>query len=177
MTFISIVVKQEFCVFQLPSPSGEATATPTQLPPHLVFIPKNVLDLRQRAFGQLTPLRLVEIKPGKGGMWLCACRCGQERHVPAYQLTAGRVTRCTDCARRLRAETVHRNRVQAANVRSFGEYILRWEAHLAGMTEAQRAAYDSMIAARRQRGVRITAEIKSEAVDVVYRFSTANKVA
>ena len=51
-------------------------------------------DLAGQTFGAWQVLRYV----GKGGKWMCRCRCGVEREVDAFDLRSGKSRACSSCA-------------------------------------------------------------------------------
>ena len=56
---------------------------------------KPVDDLRGRTFGSLTVLkRGPKLRPSDGAWWLCRCKCGNEKSIPATDLKQRNVSSC-----------------------------------------------------------------------------------
>jgi len=134
----------------------------------LFLLPKGVKNLADQEQGELTPKRIISVTAAEGAVWHCLCRCGKTRDVPAKNLTAGRVTRCVDCANRRRTEQLHAAYKKANSRRGDASWGARrsWQSDLEGLTPEQRAVYDDMIERRRQHNVPITDAIRAGAVEM-----------
>jgi hypothetical protein len=60
---------------------------------------KGVTDLTGRVFGRLTVMSKAGIGPGRQGMWVCACSCGETCAVAHNNLMSGNSSSC-GCFRR-----------------------------------------------------------------------------
>lgn len=52
------------------------------------------LDLRDKKFGRLTALHLLEERKNAMRVWKCACDCGKQVKIPTSWLTSGNTTSC-----------------------------------------------------------------------------------
>ena len=61
---------------------------------------RHTMDLTNKPFGDLTALYMVEGKKASDGsnIWMCQCKCGNMREVPAPWLIRGATKSCEDCA-------------------------------------------------------------------------------
>ena len=55
---------------------------------------KNVRDLRNMQFGNLTAIERLSEKKGSSYLWLCKCSCGNTTTASAAELTSGRKKSC-----------------------------------------------------------------------------------
>ena len=56
---------------------------------------KPLNDLTGFQFGSFTVLRLGEkLRPTTGAWWLCQCKCGTQKHLPATDLVEGKINSC-----------------------------------------------------------------------------------
>ena len=51
-------------------------------------------DLSKEKFGRLQPLYPTNKRQNKSIVWMCRCDCGNEKEIPAYVMTGGRVKSC-----------------------------------------------------------------------------------
>src|SRR5947209_13225268 len=110
----------------------------------LFALPKGVINLAGKSFGELIPQSIIRVTPAEGAVWNCLCSCGGGREVAAKNLTAGRVTRCVPCANSRRAAQLKEAHSQAADRRGDSNSLIQrdWRRYLEQMSDDQRAAYD-----------------------------------
>lgn len=130
----------------------------------LLLLPRGVKDLTGRQdFGDLTPLSIVEVSKKQGAIWLCECKCGGTRKVPAQYLLARRIKRCEACARKARTLRLVKARLERGDSES--AYRRNWRSYLDAMTPLQRAVYADMIRRRMKMNVPITDEVRAGCVE------------
>ena len=61
---------------------------------------KNVIDLTNQIFGDLTVLQQSRVDNQRKAWWLCKCKCGNTREVIGTELRSGNVTACFDCTQK-----------------------------------------------------------------------------
>lgn len=144
----------------------------------LYLLPKGVKDLADQEQGELTPKYIISVTAAEGAVWHCLCRCGKTRNVPAKNLTAGRVTRCVDCANRRRTEQLHAAYKRANSGRGDASWGARrtWQSDLERLTPEQRAVYDDMIERRSRLNIPITDAVRAGAVEAAM-LTTARRAA
>lgn len=61
---------------------------------------KNIIDLTNQIFGDLTVLQQSRVDNQRKAWWLCKCKCGNTREVMGTELRSGNVTACFDCTQK-----------------------------------------------------------------------------
>jgi hypothetical protein len=140
----------------------------------LFLLPKGVKNLANQEQGELTPKYIISVTAAEGAVWHCICCCGKTRDVPAKNLTAGRVTRCIDCANRRRTKQLHAAYKRANSGRGDASWGARrsWQSALEGLTPEQRTVYEDLIESRRRHNITITDAIHAGAVEVALMTAT-----
>lgn len=61
---------------------------------------KNVIDLTNQIFGDLTVLKQTKVDTQRKAWWLCKCKCGNTREVSGTELRRGAVKFCFECTKK-----------------------------------------------------------------------------
>jgi hypothetical protein len=89
------------------------------------MVAKKRLELEHKTFDSLSVLMLEAVHPKHGTMWRCKCKCGNDCTVRGSHLTAGTVTRCSEC-----------KRIASRNPNGVGEMAIHyWNQMLRGAKE------------------------------------------
>lgn len=93
---------------------------------------KPLNDLTGFQFGSLIVLRLGEkLRPTSGAWWLCQCKCGTQKHLPATDLVEGKINSCgCEHAQRIAKAFTRHGMTKTRTYRIWGNMRTRCRTHI-----------------------------------------------